>query len=48
MLIMLRNLEHSLARHVAAAQNVFQEGQDIVWAVRPAEGDDKKRVIHAT
>src|ERR1043165_7081095 len=38
-LVMLRDLEHPLARHVAPAQDVLEERNDIVHAFRSAERD---------
>jgi hypothetical protein len=42
---MLRDLEHSLARHWLAAQNVFQEWHDVVGAFGAAERDNQDGVV---
>jgi hypothetical protein len=36
---MLCDLEHAFARHVSTAEDVFEEGKNVVHTFRPAEGD---------
>ena len=43
--VVLGDFEHPLARHVAAAEHVFQKRQHVVRAVGPAEGDDEQRIV---
>jgi hypothetical protein len=41
----MRDLQHALARDVATAQHVFEEGQHLVRRFGAAEGDDEQRVV---
>ena len=42
---MLGHLEHPLARHVFAAQDVLKKRQNVVRTLRPTEADDQDRVV---
>ena len=44
-LVMLRDLEHPLARHVLAPQHVLEERHHVVGAFGPAERDDEQGVV---
>jgi hypothetical protein len=39
------DLQHPRARDVAAAQDVLEEGDHIVWVFRSAEGEEEDGVI---
>ena len=43
--VVLRHLQHSLPRNVAAAEHVFQERHHIVGAIWAAERDEEHRVV---
>src|SRR4051812_23337630 len=45
MIIMLRDLQHSLARHVSAAKHVFQKRQHILAPLRTAKRNQQKSVV---
>lgn len=45
MVVVFGDLQESFARDVAAAQDVFEEGDDILSAFRSAEGEKEKRVV---
>ena len=45
MMVVLGHFEHPLARHVAAAEHIFQKRNDIVRAIGTAEGDDENSVV---
>src|ERR1700682_98293 len=46
--VMMGDLQHPLARHVAAPQNVFEEGYDIIHPLGPAEGNDQDCIVLMT
>src|SRR6185436_6259667 len=46
-LVVFGNSEHSLARHVATAQNVFEEWHHVVHSFGPSERNDDQRVKNA-
>ena len=45
MVVVLGHFEHPLARHVAAAEHVFQKRHHVVGPVGPAERNDQQRVV---
>jgi len=44
-LVVLGHLQHALARYVAAAENVLEEREHVVGAVRTAEGNEEHRAV---
>ena len=45
MVVVLGDLEHSFARHIAAAQHVLQKWHDVVGPIRPAERHQQHCVV---
>src|SRR5256885_1328484 len=45
MVVMFGDFEHALARDIASAQHIFKERNDVSWLLRPAECDQKERVV---
>ena len=46
MVVVFRHGEHAFAGNIAAAQNIFKEGNYVVTALRPAEGYKQQSVVH--
>ena len=46
--VVFGHFEHALARNVAAAEHIFEEGNDVFGALRSTEGDNEDRVVPHT
>ena len=43
--IVLRNLEHPLARHVLTAEHVLEEREDVFFALRPSKREQQQGIV---
>ncbi len=46
--VVFGHFEQALARNVAAAEYIFQEGNDVFGVLRSAEGNNENRVVPHT